>query len=132
MNEIGKIRLITLRLFYFLTGVSFGALASLNVLSGNNSVEGLTDVIQAVLYAFALLLLAGVVQPLRMLPLLFFSLTWKSIWIMAFVIPVYVDGGLDGHTKTILMAVLGGLIVTSAVIPWGYTMRRYCKFKTDV
>lgn len=131
MNEVGKFRLLALRIFYFLTGVSFGSLASVNIFSGDGLSDGLQSLIRAVFFAFALLSITGILQPLRMLPLLLFSLAWKSIWIITFVIPMYLGVGLDGHSQHILFPVFSGLLVTLVVIPWKYTVNNYFSLKVN-
>lgn len=132
MNEVGKIRLMALRAFYFLTGISFVVLATFNFFIGANNIDDLLSVKKAVFYAFALLLLTGVLQPLKMLPLLLFSVAWKTIWILAFVVPMYFGAGPDDFTKNILLPVLSGLIVTLIAIPWKYTIRNYFTFRMNV
>lgn len=132
MKEIGEIRLMALRAFYLLTGVSFAALASLDLFTGSVNIENSQSIIRAVLYAVALLAIAGVLQPLKMLPLLFFSLAWKSIWIVAFAIPMYAGSGLDEQSKNIILPILMGLIVTAIVIPWKYTASNYLGFRVSV
>lgn len=131
MNEVGKIQLAVLRIFYFLTGMSFGVLASFNFFMGDSHIDDLLSIKKAVFYAFAALLLAGILQPLKMLPLLLLSSAWKLIWLLAFVLPMYLGGGLDDLTKNILLPASIGLVVTLIAIPWKYTSKNYFTFKMN-
>jgi hypothetical membrane protein len=129
MNQLGKVRLISLRVFYFLVGTGFVFLASTNSLYeqiGNNALE---SIIKSVLFAVSLLALIGVFQPLKMLPLLFFSVFWKFILLAAFIIPSYVSNELDNDLKNILVPMSIGLLVTLIVIPWKYAINHFFTFK---
>lgn len=130
MNEVGKIQFTVLRIFYLVAGVSFGFLAGANIWGGESGFGDFQSIVKSIFYALALLSLVGVARPLMMLPLLLFSLAWKSIWIMAFVFPMYFGDGLDSYTKNILLPIFSGLVVTIAAIPWRYTVGHYFKFNT--
>jgi hypothetical protein len=86
-------------------------------------------VILSVLSATALLAVVGIRYPIKMLPLLFFELVWKSIWILVFGLPRLLSGGLDpsvsfGGTET-LIACLVGIVLVPLAIPWGYVFKQY-------
>jgi hypothetical protein len=56
---------------------------------------------------------------------------WKSIWILAFGLPLSLSGGLDpnisfGGTET-LIACLVGVVLVPLVMPWGYVLKHYLK-----
>ena len=51
--------------------------------------------------AVSLLAVLGLRYPLQMLPLLFFELLWKSIWVLAFGLRLWAAGGLDEGTRSI-------------------------------
>jgi hypothetical protein len=88
-------------------------------------------VILSVLGATALLAVVGIRYPIKMLPLLFFEFVWKSIWILAFGLPLSLSGGLDpnvgfGGTET-LVACLVGVVLVPLVMPWGHVHEHYLK-----
>jgi hypothetical protein len=73
----------------------------------------------------------GIRYPLKMLPLLFFEFVWKSIWVLAFGLPLLLSGGLDpnisfGGTET-LIACLVGVVLVPLAMPWGYVLKQYLK-----
>jgi len=89
------------------------------------------SVILSVLGATALLAVAGIRYPLKMLPLLFFEFVWKSIWVLAFGLPLSLSGGLDpnvsfGGTETLIACVVG-VVLVPLVTPWGYVLEHYLK-----
>jgi len=132
MSQIGKVRLASLRVFYFLVGVSFVFLTSLNSIYNQIGIGSLESIIKSVLFAVSLLALVGVFQPLKMLPLLFFSVFWKCILLVAFVIPSYSSGELDDGLKIILLPILVGLLVTIIVIPWKYAINNFFTLKVNI
>lgn len=129
MSQLGKVRLMALRLFYFLVGTSFGFLASVDYLYAQFDIGVLESIIKSILIALALLALIGIVQPLRMLPLLFLSVFWKCTFLAVFVIPSYLGDGLDEGSKHILIPLLLGLLVTLVAIPWRYSVSKFLTFK---
>lgn len=129
MSQVGKVRLMALRLFYFLVGTSFGFLASFDYLYAQFDIGVLESIIKSILIALALLALIGIVQPLRMLPLLFFSVFWKCTLLALFLIPTYLSEGLDESSKNILLPLSLGLLVTLIAIPWRYSVGKFFTFK---
>lgn len=129
MSQVGKVRLLLLRVFYFLVGGSFVFLAGFDSLYNQINIGILKNIIQSVLFSVALLALIGVFQPLKMLPLLLFSVFWKFILLVAFVIPSYFGGGLDAGLKHMLLPLLIGFLITLIVIPWKYTISNFFTFK---
>src|SRR5690606_9953348 len=129
MNQVGKLRLTALRIIYFITAVNCVMLASFDFLIGDTLSEGIQRIRKTIYYTVALLSAVGVLQRVKMLPLLMFSGAWKSVWLLAFVIPMYAGGSLDTPTENSLLPTLSGLVVTLIIIPWKYIMSHYFTFK---
>jgi hypothetical protein len=91
----------------------------------------LDGVVLSVLFAFALLAVLGIRYPIKMLPLLFFELLWKSIWVVAFGLPLLLSDGLDPNTTETLTACLMGVVLVPLVMPWGYVFKHYLKAPGD-
>ena len=85
------------------------------------------SVVLSVLGAFALLAVLGIRYPLKMLPLLLFELLWKSIWVLAFGLPLVLSGRLGPETTETLTACLMGVVLVPLVMPWGYVLKHYLK-----
>ncbi len=125
MNQVGKVQLILLKIFYISLGFGFLFLATSNIFDSKGTIGNLADIGKSVLAAMAFLCLIGFFRPLKTLLLLLFSVVWKSIWLIVFVIPAYLGGNLDEFTKNIFLPVSIGLIITAAVIPWKYMANIY-------
>jgi hypothetical protein len=89
------------------------------------------SVVRAILACVALLALIGIRYPLRMLPLLLFELTWKSIWLLAFGLPLWQANRLGGDTTETFKACAIGVVLFATVIPWPYVYRHYIKASGD-
>lgn len=88
-------------------------------------------VIYCFLGAFCLLSLLGLRYPLQMLPILLFELLWKTMWVIAFAIPAWLNGGLDEYAMGVAFACIFGIVLTPIAIPWKYTYQRYVKAAGD-
>jgi hypothetical protein len=59
-----------------------------------------------------------------MLPLLFFELTWKSIWLLRVALPLWSADQMDPRSWEIAMECVIAVIFL-VVIPWGYVFEHY-------
>ena len=130
MTEVSTFRLYLLRAMYVFTVVGL-AIFKLPALLHPATLPPGDSVILSVLGATALLAVLGIRYPLKMLPLLFFELVWKSIWILIFGLPQLLSGGLDpnvsfGGTES-LTACLVGVVLVPIAMPWGYVFKHYWK-----
>ena len=134
MSEVSTFRLYLLRAMYVFTVVGL-AIEKLPALLHPANLSPGDSVILSVLGATALLAVVGIRYPIKMLPLLFFELVWKSIWILVFGLPRLLSGGLDpsvsfGGTET-LIACLVGVVLVPLVMPWGYVLKHYLREPGD-
>src|SRR5829696_5961761 len=134
MYEVSTFRLYLLRAMYVFTVVGL-AIEKLPALLHPATLSPGDSVILSVLGATALLAVLGIRYPIKMLPLLFFELVWKAIWILIFGLPQLLSGGLDpnvsfGGTES-LIACLVGVVLVPIAMPWGYVFKQYLKVPGD-
>ena len=77
------------------------------------------------------LALLGLRYPLKMLPVLLFELTWKSLWLVAVGLPLWYAHQVDLNTWTTIKACLMGVVSLPIVIPWRYVFATYVKARGD-
>jgi hypothetical protein len=65
-----------------------------------------------------------------MLPLLFFELAWKSIWLLKVALPLWSTDQMDARTWEIAMECVIAVIFL-VVIPRGYVFEHYVKGDAD-
>lgn len=131
MNEVSTPRLYLLRGLYALIAVGLGITIWPGIVSPPANLSHMAGVVRSVLGAVALLALLGLRYPLRMLPLLLFELVWKTIWVLAFGLPLWLGGRLDEGTRETLDACLMGLVLVPLALPWGYVFRHYVRVPGD-
>ena len=78
----------------------------------------------AVWATYPALAVFGLLQPLRWLPLMFFALGYKSIWLYFVALPQWLAGTLHGTTAEIA-ASFAALPLLVLLIPWSYAWRTY-------
>ena len=130
MSEVSAFRLYLLRAMYLFMAVGL-TIFELPALLHPANLSRLDSVVLSVLAAFALLAVLGIRYPLKMLPLLLFELLWKSIWVLAFGLPLVLSGRLGPETAETLTACLMGVMLVSLVTPWGYVLKHYLKASGD-
>jgi hypothetical protein len=101
------------------------------IINPPKDLELIRGVVRSLLGAVALLAVLGIRYPLRMLPLMFFELVWKSIWLLAFGLPLWSAGPLDPGTQETMKACLMGIVLFPLVIPWRYVVANYLKMPGD-
>ena len=130
MSEVSTFRLYLLRALYLFMAVGL-AIFELPALLHPGNLSRLDSVVLSVLGAFALLAVLGIRYPLKMLPLLLFEFLWKSIWVLAFGLPLLLSGRLGPETTETLTACLVGVVLVPLVMPWGYVLKHYLKAPGD-
>jgi hypothetical protein len=131
MAEVSTLRLYVLRGMYLLIAIGLGIGTWPAILSRPEHLSHVASQFRSVLGAVSLLALLGIRYPLEMLPLLLFELLWKSIWVLAFGLPLWLNQQLDANTRYVLNACLLGIVLTPLVLPWGYVISHYLKASGD-
>jgi hypothetical protein len=135
MAEVSTFRLYLLRAMYLFMAVGLAIFKLGPAILHPENLSPTDSVVLSVLDAFALLAVLGIRYPLKMLPLLFFEFVWKSIWVLAFGLPLLLSGQLDpntsfGGTETLTNCLLG-VVLVPLVTPWGYVLKHYLKAPGD-
>ncbi|HXY32386.1 MAG TPA: hypothetical protein VEI06_16915 [Gemmatimonadaceae bacterium] len=125
MQDVSTFRLYLLRATYLLLVVGLGIDLWPKILHPPENLEHMRGVVWSLLTAVSLLAILGLRYPLKMLPLLFFELVWKSIWVLAIGLPLWSSGRLDPATRDTWNACLMGLVIFSLAIPWRYVLANY-------
>ena len=130
MNEVSTFRLYLLRAGYLLIAAGQGSLIWPAVFDPTKTWELMHGVVVCMLGAMAALALLGLRYPLQMLPLLFWELTWKSIWLLRVALPLWRADQLDADTEQSAIECLMAVIFL-VVIPWRYVFEHYVRKAGD-
>lgn len=124
MREVSTFRLCLLRATYLLLVVGLGTQIRPLILDHPVEVEHMRGVVRSILATVGLLAVVGLRHPLKMLPLLFFELIWKSIWLLSFGLPLRRADAFTAGTRQTWFDCMTAVIFLVA-IPWGYVWRHY-------
>ncbi|MGH6914389.1 MAG: hypothetical protein ACREH3_11865, partial [Geminicoccales bacterium] len=113
------------RLFYLLMLV-FVAPDAFGVLLRH---EGPWDDVRAVAFCvwatYPSLALFGLIRPLRWLPLMLFTIGYKTLWLAFVAWPLWRAGTLAGSAAEEMAYVFAMVPLLAVVVPWGYVWREY-------
>ena len=124
-DGVRPIQIWGLRLFYLLMLVFVAPNAWRVLLSHEGEWAPLSAVAWAVWATYPSLALFGLFQPLRWLPLMFFTLGYKSIWLAFVAAPLWAAGTMAGSSAQPIAESFLGLPLLALVIPWGYAWRTF-------
>ena len=125
-RELAPIRLYSMRLFYLFNGLVIGIGAWPELMSPREPWDLIHSIAFSVYAAYSLLMLLGVLVPIRMLPMLLLQLLYKLIWLAAVGLPMWSAGHLGQVSGTIrFFATI--VVLDLVVIPWRYVFENYRK-----
>ncbi|UAK25546.1 hypothetical protein [Sphingomonas nostoxanthinifaciens] len=124
MTEPSVTRLNLLRCGYLLLILGLGSQMAPVLIARGPALEVMHGIVLSMLCALGLLSILGLRYPLKMLPLLFFEMTWKLIWLVRIAVPLWTAHRIDDAVASTLVAVLM-VVVFPFIIPWGYVGRTY-------
>lgn len=130
MNDVSTFRLYLLRALYLLISVGLSLMIWPQIMHHPTPWSLWHGVGCSLLAAISLLAFVGIRYPLKMLPVLFIELIWKSIWLIAAALPLWSSGQMDADNLETAQNCLMGIIVPLA-IPWRYVWANYVKMPGD-
>jgi hypothetical protein len=87
-------------------------------------------VMNSMLLSLVLLSALGVRYPLKMLPLLFWEMAWKTIWLTAVALPLWRAGAMDADTtESVFDCAI--VVVFYAIVPWDYVVAQFVKARSE-
>ncbi len=122
-------RLYLLRAGYLLIAIVMG-MQQIPAFQHHKPWELMQGVVHAMLLALVLLSIVGLRYPLKMLPLLFWEVTWKTTWLLAVAWPAWQHHTMDADTWDTTFACLVSVIFLF-VIPWDYVWRNFLAGRGD-
>ena len=128
MDELSRVRLYGLRAMYLFVGVGLILMIWPLLLNQPDDLEHMRGVVWCMLAAVSLLALAGLLQPVRVLPGLLFEFTWKVIWLVGVGMPRRGTASFTAAYQETWVECLIGVALLLIAIPWAYVWRNYMPF----
>lgn len=113
-----------LRLVYFLAAAFVATWAWGALLTHEGPWDQYRSVAISMWAAYPTLMLLGLIHPLRMLPLVFFSILYKALWLTMVAYPMWQAGTLTPSALQMAKDFLW-LPLALIAIPWGYSFRTF-------
>jgi hypothetical protein len=129
-NEVSLVRLYVLRALYLFIVVGLGTQIFPSIFDPERHWDLSQGIIWSVLASFWLLCLLGLRYPLQMLPVLFWELIWKTLWLGIVALPQWHSGHIDPSIVPNIYACLIVVLVYIAM-PWSYVFAHYVKAPGD-
>ncbi|AUN29748.1 hypothetical protein [Niveispirillum cyanobacteriorum] len=126
IDGIAAWRLHLLRAVYLLMALGAGYLNWSQIIDPTQSWKLMEGVVVTMLGAMSALALLGLRHPLRMLPLMFWEIAWKLIWLARVAFPAWQNDTIDEGIAANIVAT-GMVVIVIAVVPWDYVWRIYVK-----
>jgi hypothetical protein len=129
VSDVSTFRLYLLRAGYIVIAVGLALMMWAGIIRPPENLPHMNTVVRSMLGAVSLLALLGIRYPLKMLPLLFFELLWKTIWIFAF--GLRAANRQNADMRETMFDCIFGIVLVLIVVPWGYVFRSYLKAGGD-
>ena len=131
MSPLSTLRLSLLRAMYLLMSVGLFITIWPAILLPTERLANANSVVFSLLGSLGVISLLGLRYPLKMLPILLFELLWKTVWIVAYAVPLCLGKGLDAYASETLFATGLGVVLVPLVLPWGYIFKNYIKASSE-
>jgi hypothetical protein len=130
MPQVSLFRLYSLRAVYLIIALGLALVVWPGVIQHAEPWGLSQGVVKCMLAAFSLLCVIGIRYPLQMLPVLFWELAWKSIWLLIVALPAWQSGAMDDSIMGTAMECMVAIIIPLAM-PWQYVYARYIQQPGD-
>ncbi len=130
MNEISIFRLNLLRVAYALLVFGLGSIIWPSILNPATTWALKAGIVVSMLGALSALAVLGFRYPLQMLPILFFEMGWKAVWLVRIALPMWFAHKMDAATADTFSDVLV-IAIFPPLIPWSYVIRHYIRKPGD-
>jgi hypothetical protein len=122
--EVSLFRLYTLRASYLVLAAGLGAYIWPVVLNHTNELATTKGIQLGLLGGLGATAVLGLRYPVKMLPLLLFELIWKTIYLIAFALPLWSAHQIDAAAAEDIKACLM-VVIFIPLIPWRYVFAHY-------
>lgn len=130
MNEVSLFRLYLLRALYLLVVVGLGIVIWPGIIRHEAPWKLMEGTVNCMLAAFSLLCAVGLRYPLKMLPVLFWEIIWKTLWLGLVALPQWLSGHVDEAIVPSIFA-CSFVVLFYIAVPWSYVRKQYVTGHTD-
>lgn len=122
---VRPINVYALRLFYFLMAAFVATDAWRTIITHDGPWDPFRAVAFCVWAAYPTLAVFGLIHPLKMLPIMLFTVVYKGLWLLIVAYPLWQAGTLAGSPAEAMTRAFIGTPLLIIAIPWKYVLRTY-------
>jgi hypothetical protein len=122
---VRPIHVYLLRMFYFLMAAFVATDAWMTIISHEGPWDRFAALAFCVWAAYPTLAVLGLIHPLKMIPLMLFTIFYKSIWLLIVAYPLWRVNALWGSPAEPMTRAFLWLPLLVIAVPWGYVLRSY-------
>jgi hypothetical protein len=122
--EVSLFRLYTLRVCYLILALGLGTYIWPSVIHHTTELAITKGTLLALLAGLGATAILGLRYPVQMIPLLLFELIWKTIYLLAFALPLWLSHQITPAAAEDIQACLM-VVIFIPLIPWRYVFTHY-------
>ena len=122
--EVPLFRLYKLRVCYLILAVGLGTYIWPSVIHHTNQLAITKGPLLALLAGLGATAILGLRYPVQMIPLLLFELIWKTVYLIAFALPLWSAHQITATAAEDIKACLM-VVILLPLIPWRYVLTHY-------
>jgi len=122
---VRPINIYLLRLLYFLMAAFVATDAWMTIINHEGPWDRFRAIAFCVWAAYPTLAVLGLIHPLKMLPIMMFTIFYKSIWLVIVAYPLWRAGALWGSPAENMTKAFLWLPLAIIAVPWGYVWQNY-------
>ena len=122
---VRPINIYALRLFYFLMAAFVATDAWRTILTHEGPWDRFRAMAFCVWAVYPTMAILGLLRPLKMLPIMLFTIGYKLIWLAIVAYPLWQAGTLAGSPEEPMTNAFQWTPLLMLAVPWGYVLRNY-------
>jgi hypothetical protein len=122
---VRPINIYLLRLMYFLMAAFVATDAWMTIINHTGPWDRFTALSYCVWAAYPTLAVLGLIHPLKMLPIMMFTIFYKTIWLVIVAFPLWQAGTLAGSPAEPMTKAFLWLPLAIVAVPWKYVFQTY-------
>jgi hypothetical protein len=126
---VRPIIILGMRLGYLMVFLFLGTLSWRLILAHDGPWNSVVAAAVCMWAAHAILSLIGIFHPLKMLPLVFFEVFYKLLWLVVVALPLWWSGRLVGSANEEMTYAFLWVALPLTFVPWGYVFRKYFRWR---
>lgn len=122
---VAKYKIYLLRLLFMMTFLLVGKSSWPHLLTYTGSWDPLQAMAFCVMAAYSALSVIGLKEPLKMLPIVFFIILYKGLWLGIVAWPLWMSNQLAGSPAEEMTYAFLWIVLPLIAFPWKYAFKKY-------